>query len=314
MYTSKNQIIARARQWNKEEYVGRNQQKISPLTKDQIQEIRFLSPFKLRRKGIEIDYSGTGNNKYLVEELGGKVLIKVPKIKSPSLRFLTGHKKVKGKPNLTLKNRLKCKAGPKVALIIAKSYRCEMSSDKHVFKQWEDVSVDHLISQKRLHLAYLLGIIEKNQFQDRNNLTLMRLTKNAGKGDTNYYQRTINNTDKDIDFKLNQIKNELNVFLRTTEGQFLLSQQKTGKKGDLVFDSQLVQKALFYYGQTIQTHEKVSMTINGKTELVNTGQWVDYRTDYFKRSGLSPIEFVKSELKKEGYDLLWPEKKQVPNN
>lgn len=309
MYTSKNQIIARAKQWNSEEYVGRNQQKISPLTKEQITKIRFVAPFKLRRKGIEIDYTGTGNNKYEIIEEGNKVLIKVPKITSPSLRFLTGHKKVKGKPNQTLRNRLKCKAGPKVALIIAKRYKCEMSTDKHVFQTWQDVSIDHLISQKRLHLAYLLGIIEKNQFQDRNNLTLMRLTKNASKGDVNYYQRTINNTDKDIDFKLNQIKNELNVFLRTTEGQFLLKQQKKGKKGDLVFDSQLVQKSLFYYGQTIKIAEQVPMPINGKIKFVNTGEWLVNQTDYFKRSGLSPIEFVKSELKKEGYDLSWPEKK-----
>ena len=309
MYTNKNQIIARAKQWNNDEYVGRNRQQIKPLTKEQIQEIRFLSPFKLRRNGINIDFSGTGNNKYEISELNDNVLIKVPKITSPALRFLTGHKKVKGKPNQTLRNRLKCKAGPKVALIIAKRYKCEMSTDKHVFETWQDVSIDHLISQKRLHLAYLMGIIEKNQFQDRNNLTLMRLVKNASKGDVNYYQRTINNTSLDLETELKQIKNELNIFLRTSFGQSLLGQQKTGKKGNLVFDSQLVQKALFYYGQTIQTHEKVSMTINGKTELVNTGQWVDYRTDYFKRSGLSPIEFLKEKLKDEGYDLSWPEKK-----
>lgn len=296
MYTSKKQITNRARQWNSKQYVGRNKQQIIPLTEKQIDNMPVLTCKNsvlgrlLTRKGIQIDYTGTGNNKYEIIEEGNKTLIKVPKITSPSLRYLTGHNKVKGRPDLTLKNRLKCKAGPKIALIILKGYKCEMRADKHVFTNWEDVSIDHLISQKRLHLAYLLGIINKNQFQDRNNLTLMRLTKNASKGDTNYFQRTINNISLNIETELKQIKNELNVFLRTTEGQFLLAQQKKGKKGNLVFDSQLVQKALFYYGQSIA------------------------ETDYFKCSGLSPIEFVKLELKKEGYELSWPEKKQSLKN
>ena len=294
MYTSKNQIIARARQWNSEQYLGKNKQKIIPLTKQQINKMRFLTPLTLRRNGIVIDFSGTGNNKYQIEQINDKVVIKVPKITSPALRYLTGHKKVKGKGHLTLKNRLKCKAGPKIALIIIKRYRCEMRADNHVFTRWSDVSIDHLISQKRLHLAYLLGIIEKNQFQDRNNLSLMRLNKNSSKGDVNYFKRVIDMNSK-IESQLKMVKNELNIFLRSKVGQFLLKQQKTGKKGDLVFNSQLVQKSLFYYGQTMKISE--------------TGKWFDYQTNYFKHSGLSPIEFVKSELKKEGYDLSWPEKK-----
>ena len=183
-----------------------------------------------------------------------------------------------------------------------------MRSDKHVFTRWSEVSIDHLISQKRLHLAYLLGIINKNQFQDRNNLSLMRLNKNSSKGDVNYFKRVIDMNSK-IESQLKMVKNELNIFLRSKVGQFLLKQQKTGKKGDLVFNSQLVQQSLFYYGQTIKIAEQVPIPINGKIQFVNTGEWVVNQTDYFKRSGLTPIEFVKSELKKEGYDLSWPEKK-----
>ena len=256
------QIIQNAVDWNKNSRQGRTAQAVLPMNDSQINKLKKASLNKITDSGIKVKF-GTGNNSFDLSKL--KITFKkdedgkdtseilnvigselgIPTPTSPSLRFLTCRESTdlqKKDPVKNVGKRLKNKAGPLAAMWIVHNFNCEYKTKKFQFGLYEDVTTDHKISQRKLILGYLLGIISKNNYQDRNNLCLMRGKKNVGKGCRSFYERT-----KKTNYNLDEALNKLNKYLKSNEGQFLLSLRKENRS----WANSVVKLALWYKGHQI---------------------------------------------------------------
>jgi len=243
MKNLKLQVIERANNWNNSSRQGRNKQAVIPMTANQINQLKKVTIKDLLKSGLKFKF-GTGNNSFDLNQLS-EGIIGVPTPTSPSLRFLTCRESSelqKADPKKNTNKRLKNKAGPLAALWIVNNFNCEMKSDKFQFGVYEDVTTDHKISQRKLIVGYLLGIIEKNNYQDRSNLALMRGKKNIKKGCKSFYERT-----KNTNYKLDQALDKLNEYLQSDEGQFILSLRKNNGS----WANSVVKVALWYHGHQI---------------------------------------------------------------
>lgn len=237
------QIIENAKNWNNTSRTGRNKQAVISMTAEQIDKLKKVNLKDIEKSGLKFEF-GTGSNSFDLDRID-EGIVGVPTPTSPALRFLTcreSSKLEKEDPRKNTQKRMKNKAGPLAAMWIVNNFNCEMKTDRFQFGIYEDVTTDHKISQRKLIIGYLLGIIEKNNYQDRNNLCLMRSKKNIGKGCKSFYERT-----KNTNYNLQDSLGKLNEYLKSDEGQFLLSLRKeNGSWANLI-----IKIALWYKGHQI---------------------------------------------------------------
>ena len=243
------------------------------ITKEQADQISKLRARDFKHVNISFELGAT---KFEVIQANNAIVC--PRRTAPSLRFLQCR-------GTDPQKRLLNKAGPAVALFMSQNYNCQFTSDKFQFGAFNSVSIDHLISYKKLILAVLAGIIDKCHLNSKVNLHLTRRGLNSKKGETSFYKKTKKRIDtytskeeaKDLirsiqsaellGKELSKNKLELDKFLRSSTGQFLLSL----KKESGAYKSQLVHAALFYYGQLfISCKEKSTSFIKNEFALFRT--------------------------------------------
>ena len=270
----------RAILWNKlGKEVGRTDLVNKDLTEKNIEDLRKVSLSQIENLGLKLSFTSKSNS-FRFNKMNEGILI-CPTIASPTLRAISDRGNQKTEFD-TLKLRLRAKAGPIGSLWLEKNLTCEFSSvGSAKFEKYENLSIDHLISQRTLMIGFLLGKIEKSQYHARNNLTLMRLSKNAEKSSKNLYTRSLNTSYKDE----TKNKKEITDFLRTDFGIKILSLRKPSlrTKSGYSFNNYIVKAAIFYF-----CHSKLETPYYQKNKVE--------KTEFFGSTYEGDYSFVASQL------------------